>query len=107
MPNDAGKMRTIPSVARPDQRAEHIEFDNEGVAEPTTAAAADNAVDMPRSTRDVGMTGEVMTGTGDTMPAQVESKRQMGNNLPGGTGDVRSFKHASHIRGTLDRYASE
>ena len=42
--------------------------------------AADNATDMPRSGRsggkgDDGATGEVMTGTGDALPASVERKR--------------------------------
>lgn len=107
IPNDAGKMRTIPSVPRPDQRAEHFDFDNEGVAEPTTAAAADNAVDIPRSTRDVSMTGEVMTATGDSMPAGVESKRQIGSNIPGGQGDSRDLKHANFNRSAFDRNATE
>ncbi|CAL5873581.1 uncharacterized protein PFLUO_LOCUS7862 [Penicillium psychrofluorescens] len=75
VPNDAGQQRTIPSVPRPDQRAEHFMYDNEGVAEPSTAFAGDNTTDMPRSTRDAGTTGEVITGTGDSLPADVESKR--------------------------------
>jgi hypothetical protein len=74
IPNDAGKMNTIPSVPRPDQRSEHFGFDNAGVAEPSTAKAADNDTNMPRSTQDVGQTGEVITGTGNSLPAGVESK---------------------------------
>lgn len=108
IPNDAGKMRTIPSVPRPDQRAESSLYDNQGVAEPSTAAAVDNATDLPRSTRDVGQTGAVMTGTGDTMPASIESKRvYMGTNIAGGTGDTRDQKHHSHNRSAFDRYAKE
>jgi hypothetical protein len=78
IPNDAGKMNTLPSVARPDQRAEHFGFDNAGIAEPSTAKAVDNATDLPRSTRDMGETGEVITGTGNSMPAGVESKHVSG-----------------------------
>ncbi|KAJ5156444.1 hypothetical protein N7492_009247 [Penicillium capsulatum] len=108
IPNDAGKMRTIPSVPRPDQRAESDLFDNEGLAEPSTAMAADNATDLPRSTRDVGQTGEVVTGTGNSIPASIESKRAyMGTNIPGGNGDTREQKHHVHNRSAFDRYAKE
>lgn len=108
IPNDAGKMRTLPSVPRPDQRAEHDFFDNEGIAEPTTATAADNDTDLPRSTRDVGQSGEVITGTGNSIPASIESKRAfMGTNIPGGSGDPRAQKHHSHNRSAFDRYSKE
>lgn len=108
IPNDAGKMNTIPSVPRPDQRAEHPAYANAGLAQPSTASAADNATDLPRSTRDVGQTGEVLTGTGDTLPASIESKRTfMGTNIPGGTGDARGMKHHNHNRSQFDRYVKE
>ncbi|KAJ5175066.1 uncharacterized protein N7482_000943 [Penicillium canariense] len=108
MPNDAGRMNTIPSVPRPDQRAENPAYDYEGTAQPSTAFAADNDRDLPRSTRDVGQTGEVLTGTGNTLPASVESKRAfMGTNIPGGTGNARDMKHHSHNRSQFDRYAKE
>ncbi|PWY87785.1 hypothetical protein BO70DRAFT_287600 [Aspergillus heteromorphus CBS 117.55] len=90
IPNDAGLMNTIPSVPRPDQRSEDDGFDNYGVAHASSAFAADNATDMPRSGRDMGATGEVITGTGNTFPAQGESKRnQTGANYPGGKGQSR------------------
>ncbi|KAJ5389749.1 uncharacterized protein N7496_000817 [Penicillium cataractarum] len=90
IPNDAGKMNTIRSVPRPDQRAENLAYENSGLAQPSTAFAADNATDLPRSTRDVGQTGEVLSGTGDSMPASIESKRTfMGTNIPGGSGEPR------------------
>jgi hypothetical protein len=50
IPNDAGKMNTIPSVPRPDQRAEHPAYQNSGIAQPSTAFAADNATDLPVQT---------------------------------------------------------
>lgn len=108
MPNDAGKMNTIPSVPRPDQRAENPMYDNEGLAEPSTAFAADNATDLPRSTRDRGQTGEVMTSSGHSMPASIETKNAfMGSNIPGGTGNLRDNKHHNHNRSKFDRYAKE
>ncbi|PYH90150.1 hypothetical protein BO71DRAFT_83229 [Aspergillus ellipticus CBS 707.79] len=91
IPNDAGIMNTIPSVPRPDQKAEDGQFDNYGVAHPSSAFAADNDTTMPQSTRDMGATGDVVTGTGDTFPAQGESKRNLtGANYPGGKGQSRT-----------------
>lgn len=108
IPNDAGKMNTIPSVPRPDQRAENPAYENAGLAQPSTAFAADNATDLPRSTRDVGQTGEVLSGTGDSMPAGIESKRAfMGTNIPGGVGQARGMKHQNLNRSRFDRYAGE
>ncbi|RJE23147.1 hypothetical protein PHISCL_04503 [Aspergillus sclerotialis] len=75
IPNDAGIQNTIPSVPRPDQLEENSQFHNQGLAEPNRAAAADNATDVPRSTRDRAGTGEVITGTGNTIGAnQAEGK---------------------------------
>ncbi|KAJ5748695.1 uncharacterized protein N7511_010391 [Penicillium nucicola] len=108
IPNDAGKMNTIPSVPRPDQRTDHFGFDNAGIAEPSLAMAADNATDMPRSTRDVGQTGEVISGTGNSMPAGVESKHAyMGANHHAGHGDTRDLKHQKYGRSEFERYAKE
>lgn len=108
VPNDAGKMNTIPSVPRPDQRDEHPYYHNEGVAQPSTAMAADNATDLPRSTRDRGQTGEVISGTGNSMPAATESKRTfMGSNVPGGSGDTRDVKNQNYNRSKFERYAKE
>ncbi|KAI9037868.1 uncharacterized protein KD926_011480 [Aspergillus affinis] len=85
IPNDAGIQRTIPSVPRPDQVAENAQFNNQGIAEPTTAFAADNAASMPRGPGDMGQTGEVLTGTGNTFPAGGEAKRnETGAGYPGG-----------------------
>lgn len=108
IPNDAGKMNTIPSVPRPDQRAENPAYSNSGLAQPSTAFAADNATDLPRSTRDVGQTGEVLSGTGDSLPASIESKRMfMGTNIPGGSGEPREVKHHKHNRSRFERYVKE
>lgn len=108
MPNDAGIQRLIPSLPRPDQLSENPQFDNQGLAEPSSVLAADNATDLPRSTRDMGMSGEVITGTGDSLGAEVEAQRlQIGANNPGIRGDVRMLKHANLSRGAYDRGAKE
>lgn len=108
IPNDAGVQRTIPSVPRPDQRGENTQFDNQGIAKPNPAFAADNATDVPRSTRDMGLSGEVITGTGNTMGAQAESERtQIGASDPGAKGDVRALKHENVNRSAYDRGAKE
>jgi hypothetical protein len=108
MPNDAGLQNTIPSKARPDQQEEDPRFSYDGIAQPTLAAAADNAFDMPRSTRDVGATGDVMTATGDSLPAEVETKNlHFQANDPGAKGDTRNIKHANKNRSAFDKLAGE
>lgn len=77
IPNDAGEQRTVPSVPRPDQIEENPQFDNRGTAEPNPAFAADNATDVARSTRDKGGTGEVITGTGNTIGAPQSEAKNM------------------------------
>lgn len=76
IPNDAGAHNLIPSVPRPDQSSENSDaFDKGHIAAADLASAADNATDMPRQPKDMGATAEVVTGTGDQLPAQAESKR--------------------------------
>jgi hypothetical protein len=54
------------------------------------------------------MTGDVITGTGDSLPADVESMRtQMGTDNPSGKGDVRATKHGKLSGSSFDRYAKE
>lgn len=75
MPNDAGKMRTIPSVPNPGQMTENTELANKGgLGAESGAAAADNPTDMPRNPRDMANNSEVITGMGDTMPGEQGSK---------------------------------
>lgn len=108
MPNDAGVQNTIPSKARPDQRDEDPRFSYDGLALPTVPMAADNATDMPRSTRDVGQTGEVMTATGDSLPAEIETKRMRSQtNDPGARGSLRDIKHAAKTRSRYDKFVGE
>jgi len=70
IPGDAGVQRIIPSVARPDQ----VNPSAADYSHPNLAHAADNAFDIPRGTADMGVTGEIMTGTGDQMPSNIEKK---------------------------------
>ena len=75
MPNDAGLNNTIPSVPRPDQMSEDSGFAGRGgLGAGSIANAADNPIDIPRSHKELGATGEVITGTGDQMPAQVKGR---------------------------------
>lgn len=108
MPNDAGLQNTIPSLPRPDQMAENHQFDNEGIAEPDYVSAADNPRDLPWSTRDLGLSGEVITGTGDTLPAVVEAKRiDVASNDPGAKGQARTYKNLVKNRGVYDTFVGQ
>ncbi|GAQ08124.1 hypothetical protein ALT_5445 [Aspergillus lentulus] len=108
MPNDAGLQNTLPSVSRPDQLSESRQYDNYGLAEPSLAFAADNATDLPRSTKEMGASGEVVTGTGDAFPVSGESKRiNPGAMDPGARGNARTIKHANLNRSQFDRSARE
>jgi hypothetical protein len=89
LPNDAGLHRTIPSVPRPDQINPPA-----SLSHTSPAVAADNSFDIPRSTRDSGPTGAVMTGTGDALHANVEKKNLDDAGLwPGAKGHDREAKH--------------
>lgn len=101
IPNDAGKHNLIPSVPRPDQTTGDM-----GAVD--TAGAADNAADMPRQFKDMGATGEIITGTGDQLPAQVESKNlHFGANDPLAKGHDRADKHMRQNESDFERYAGE
>ncbi len=59
------------------------------------AHGADNAYDIPRSVNDRGQTGEVLTGTGDSMPTSIEKKNLDDANFdPRAKGHDRYAKHA-------------
>ncbi|RAR08273.1 Nop-like protein [Stemphylium lycopersici] len=90
VPGDAGKMNTIPSVPRPDQKDPGVEFSHTNPLH-----AADNAFDIPRSVNDRGQTAEVISGIGDQMPANVEKKNLDDANFdPRAKGHVQYAKHA-------------
>jgi hypothetical protein len=75
IPNDAGNYETLPSVPHPTQKAENPAFHAGFIDAPDQQGATDNVADMPRAPKDTGVTGEVISGTGDQMPPGVESKR--------------------------------
>ncbi|CAO2654779.1 Nn.00g115120.m01.CDS01 [Neocucurbitaria sp. VM-36] len=90
IPNDAGKQNLIPSVPRPDQ----INPDP-SLAHANPAHGADNAYDIPRSVNDRGQTGEILTGTGDSISSNVEKKNLDDANFdPRAKGHDQYAKHA-------------
>jgi hypothetical protein len=108
IPNDAGKMRTIPSVPRPDQLPENPAFNAANLGSGEIQTAVDNATDIPRRNKDISASGEVITGTGDQLPAQIESKRlHFGPNEPLAKGHDRYDKHRKQKESDLERYAVE
>ncbi|OJJ46871.1 hypothetical protein ASPZODRAFT_141653 [Penicilliopsis zonata CBS 506.65] len=110
LPNDAGVQTTIPSVPREDQRVESSRYSFEGIGAPSLVRATDNDLDIPRSTRDRGSSGEVVSAmTGDTMPASVEEKNLSAEVMgdPGAKGSQRSVKHGNKNRSAFDRFAGE
>ncbi|KAF2248746.1 hypothetical protein BU26DRAFT_550682 [Trematosphaeria pertusa] len=91
IPGDAGVQRTIPSVARPDQ----ANPPPQDFSHPNPAHAADNAFDIPRGPADRGTTGEIMTGTGDQMPSNIEKKSFDDAPMdPRAKGSDQYYKHA-------------
>lgn len=78
VPNDAGLQNTIPSKPNPsDLRSATTSHagDPNPLGSHPTAQAAGGLADVPRSARDAAPAGEVATGTGDSVPAAVETKR--------------------------------
>ncbi|KAL0256353.1 hypothetical protein SLS55_008747 [Diplodia seriata] len=98
IPNDAGRMNTIPSKPAPDSIHDAAPTNNPVGSRPDQASAS-GAFDAARSTTDTGMTGEVTTGTGDALPASIESKRldfDASQHAPGGHGKTRDTKQVQH-----------
>jgi len=79
VPDDAAAPRYIPSKPRPDQVVS--EDDPNDLGGRTLAEAATNEGDIPRTTRDTDVK-DVLTGTGDSLPSQIDSKRL--HAVPGG-----------------------
>jgi len=109
VPEDSAKPRLIPSVPRPDQIAS--DNDPNSLGGSTLDEAATNATDIPRSTRDVS-TAEVVTGTGDTLPGSIDSKRL--HDTPGGVvhhpaakGSTRTAAHRDQKGADVDLGASD
>jgi len=103
IPGDAGKMNTIPSKPRPVEGESSVNANRNLLAE-----AASSLTDISRGVRNMGATGEVETGTGDQLPAPVETKRlHCGANAPLSKGHDRYDKHLRQKESDLERYASE
>ncbi|KIW47030.1 uncharacterized protein PV06_02643 [Exophiala oligosperma] len=79
VPNDSAEPRIIPSKPRPDQVASSTDPNNLG--ERSLHEAADNSGDIPRTTKDTTV-NDILTGTGDSLPSTVDSKRL--HSVPGG-----------------------
>jgi len=79
VPDDAATPRYIPSKPRPDQIASAS--DPNYIGGTNLAEAATNQGDIPRTTKD-DIPSEILTGTGDSLPSQVGSKRL--HQVPGG-----------------------
>ncbi|KAK4931145.1 hypothetical protein LTR66_016060 [Elasticomyces elasticus] len=91
VPEDAAEPRHIKSVPRPGQ-------DEEDLGATDLAGAASNAEDIPRTNADTAGQ-DIITGTGDALPPQVDSKRL--HAVPGGVthdptakGSTRYTNHA-------------
>lgn len=105
MPNDAGSYNILPSVPNPEQASQST---TGGLGSSSLATAATNATDMPKASKDIGATGEVVTGTGDQLPAQVESKNlHFGADNPLDKGHDRRDKHTVQKESDHERYAAE
>jgi hypothetical protein len=103
IPSDSAQPRIIKSVPRPDQVD-----DSNSLGQSQLSGAADNASDMPRRNIDMHASGEVITGTGDQLPAQVESKRlHFGPNEPLAKGHDRYYKHHKQNESDFERFAGE
>lgn len=108
VPSDAGKQNIIPSVPRPDQRVESDYFTKGGILKPSLPTAADNPTDIPRSTADRDTADEVITGTGDSLPPGVNSKRaNMATDVPNVPGDSRDMKHQKANPREFDKFVGE
>ncbi|KAI9839865.1 MAG: hypothetical protein M1819_000057 [Sarea resinae] len=105
MPNDAGKQNLIPSVPNPAQASAPT---SGGLGATSPATAADNATDMPRGPADTGASADLVTGTGDALPASVTSKNlhmTADNDLA--KGSARADKHARSNRSEFETLAGE
>lgn len=88
--------------------AENPVYHNNFINAGDSQGAADNATDMPRNYKDIGATSEVITGTGDQMPVQVESKNlHFGANDALAKGHDRYDKHTRQKESDLERYQGE
>jgi hypothetical protein len=101
--SDSAQPRYIKSVPRPDQIDE-----SNNVGQTQLSGAAGNDTGIPRRNKDIGISGEVISGPGDQLPGEIESKRlHVGPNEPLAKGHDRYHKHHRQNESDFDRYASE
>ena len=109
IPADAGSQRLIPSVPNPAQEELSKPSSLSADSATTLADSATNPTDLPRGYNDTGLTGEVMSGTGNQLPASVEQKRAH-NAGPGDAatgaakGHMREAKHGKQSKSSEERY---
>jgi len=109
IPNDAGKHDLLPSVPHPTEQAENPAFHQNLLASADQQGAVANTTDVSRTFQDDGATGEVVSGTGDQLPAGVERKR-LGAEESGGPaakGHSRDGKALGNRGERFDELASE
>lgn len=92
IPSESGRQPVQPSNA--DEKASKAYLANTTNVE--LGGVADNVVGMPESVKDMGVAGEVTTGKGDQLPADVEYKN-IGGDSTGGKhkGQSRHTKSAA------------
>ncbi|KAL8697687.1 MAG: hypothetical protein Q9201_007002 [Fulgogasparrea decipioides] len=80
VPSSSATQRTIPSVPRPGQATRSSDDPND-LGTTDLAGQADNINDLPKSTKDKAPTADIISGTGDAVPAEVSSKNlhELGN----------------------------
>ncbi|KAL9097652.1 MAG: hypothetical protein Q9163_006320 [Psora crenata] len=107
VPADSATPRTIPSKPRPHQTIDPSNDPN-NLGASDLDGVADNPSDMPRTTRDIAPTVDVVTGTGDSLPSEVGAKRLHNVMNPAASkGDARSDKHAKQKGSDQEKNASE
>ncbi|KAL8993275.1 MAG: hypothetical protein Q9188_007374 [Gyalolechia gomerana] len=105
VPSDSATQRTIPSVPRPGQATQSSDPNDLGTTD--LAGQADNPGDMPKSTLDTAPTADIITGTGDAIPAEAGSKRlhELGN-ADLSKGHARYDKHVRQKGSDLEKGAA-
>lgn len=88
-------------MPRPDQKDPGPEF-----AHADPAHAADNTFDIPRGVNDQGVTGEVISGTGDQINTNIEKKNlDDADKVPEAKGHDQYAKHVRKEKSEFDQGA--
>ncbi|KAG8533464.1 uncharacterized protein KY384_002247 [Bacidia gigantensis] len=95
VPSSASEPRYIPSKPRPGQVTDPTD-DPVELNKRDAAGEVDNAGDISRSTRDNAPTPDIVTGTGDALPAEAGSKRL--HNIQQGELSKGHPRYEKHVR---------